>query len=117
PAFDILPAIMLPEEVMLLDFIAELPLAFPVEVAPSMDEAEPALASIMPIDRARATPKTLDTIFVIGYREHTYALIISGLKYETRIHIFRYTRANKRLKFEANSKYKEIQTDVHLKHQ
>jgi hypothetical protein len=77
---------MLPEE-----DLVELPLAFPVEVAPSMDEAEPALASIMPIDRARATPKTLDTIFAIGYREHTYALILSGLKYETRIHIFSYT--------------------------
>jgi hypothetical protein len=37
---------MLPEEVMLLDFTAELPLAFPVEeVAPSTEEAEPALAS------------------------------------------------------------------------
>jgi len=76
---------MLPEEVMLLDFIAELPLVFPVEVAPSTDEAEPALARIMPIDRA------IDTIFAIDYGEHTYALIISGLKYETRIHIFRYT--------------------------
>ena len=99
PAFDILPAVALPafdialapvlfimlplpEEVMLVDFILELPLVFPVEAAPSTEEAEPALASIVPIDKARATPKTLDTIFVIGHREHTYALILSGLKYE-----------------------------------
>jgi hypothetical protein len=98
---------MLPEEVMLLDFIVELPLVFPVEVAPSTDEAEPALARIMPIDRARATPKTLDIIFAIDYGEHTYTLIISGLKYETRIHIFRYTSANDILNSEVNSKYRE----------
>jgi hypothetical protein len=65
-----------------------LPLAFPVEAAPSIEDAEAALASITPIDRARATTKALDTIFVIGHREHTYTLILSGLKYETRIHIF-----------------------------
>jgi hypothetical protein len=77
---------MLPEE-----DVVKLPLLFPVEATPSTEEAEPALASITPIDRARTTPKTLDTIFVIGHREHTYALILSGLKYETRIHIFSYT--------------------------
>ena len=90
PAFDIAPApvlfIMLPEE-----DLVELPLAFPVEVAPSTEEAEAALANIMPTDRARVTPKTLDTIFAIGHRQHTYAIILSGLKYETRIHIFSYT--------------------------
>jgi hypothetical protein len=90
PAFDLAPApvlfIMLPEE-----DVVELPLAFPVEAAPSTEDAEPALASIMPIDKARATPKTLDIIFVIGHREHTYALILSGLKYETRIHIFSFS--------------------------
>jgi hypothetical protein len=72
PAFDILP-----EEVMLLDFILGVPLAFPAEVAPSTEAAEPALANIMPTDRNRATPKTLNTILVIGYREHPYALILS----------------------------------------
>jgi hypothetical protein len=52
---------------VLLDF----KLAFPVkEVAPSTDEAEPTLTSIMPIDKARATPKTLGTIFAIGYGAH-----------------------------------------------
>lgn len=75
PAFDILPAtvlfIMLPEEVMLLDFVAELLLALPARVAPSTDEAEPALASIMPIDRTRPTPKMWDAIFAIGCSEHT----------------------------------------------
>src|SRR5947209_3658203 len=64
PAFDIAPApvlfIILPEEVILLDFILELPLAFPVEAAPSTEDAEAALASITPIDRTRAITKTLD---------------------------------------------------------
>jgi hypothetical protein len=69
---------MLLEAVMLLDFILELPLAFPVEeVAPSTEEAELALVNIMPIDRTRATPRTLDAIFTIGYRGHAYALILS----------------------------------------
>jgi hypothetical protein len=71
PAFDIAPEpvlfIILPEEVILLDFILELPLAFPVEAAPSTEDAEAALASITPIDMARATTKALDTIFVIGH--------------------------------------------------
>ena len=73
---------------MLLDFTAELPLAFPVEeVAPSTEEAEPALASIIAIESARTIPKMLDTIFVIDYREYTDVLIPSSLKYETRIQI------------------------------
>jgi hypothetical protein len=92
PALDILPTpvlfIMLPEEVMLLDFTAELPFAFPVEeVAPSTEEAEPALASIMAIENARTIPKMLDNIFVIDYREHADVLILSSLKYETGIQI------------------------------
>jgi len=92
PALDILPTpvlfIMLPEEVMLLDLTAELPLAFPVEeVAPSTEEAEPALASIMAIENARTIPKMLDNIFVIDYREHADVLILSSLKYETGIQI------------------------------
>jgi hypothetical protein len=77
---------------MFFDFIPELPLEFPVEeVAPDIEEAEPALASILPIDKARAKPRTIDTIFAIGHRGSTYALILSGLKYEIRIRIFRYT--------------------------
>ena len=72
PAFDTLPAvlfIMLPAEVMLPDLV-ELPLAFPAKEVelPLTEEAEPALANIMPIARARATPKMLDTIFSIGHR-------------------------------------------------
>jgi hypothetical protein len=79
-AFDILsdPVLFIipPEEVMLLDFILELPLAFPVGVAASTEEAEPALATIMPINRARATPKTLDTVLAIGLKGSTYALTL-----------------------------------------
>jgi hypothetical protein len=82
---------MLLGEVTLFDFILELPLAFPVEFAPSTEEAELALANTMPTDRARVTTKTLDTIFVIGHRGHTHPLILSDLNYETRIHILRYT--------------------------
>ena len=60
---------------MLLDF----KLAFPVEeVAPGTDD-EPTLTSIMPIGKASATPKTLDTIFAIGYGAHRCFKILSGL--------------------------------------
>jgi hypothetical protein len=51
---------------------------------------EPALVTIMPIERARTVPKVQDTIFVIGYGEDSDALILSGLKHETRIPIFRF---------------------------
>jgi len=57
------------------------------DVAPSTEEAEPALASTMAIENARAPPVMLDNIFVIDYREHTDVLILSSLKYETRIQI------------------------------
>jgi hypothetical protein len=33
----------------------------------------------MPTDRARVTPKRLETIFAIGHREHTYVIMLSGL--------------------------------------
>ncbi|MFZ0225028.1 MAG: hypothetical protein WB988_17595 [Candidatus Nitrosopolaris sp.] len=69
---------------MLLDFILELPLVPVEEIKPSTEEAEPALVSIIPIDKTRVTPRTLDIIFTIGYREHTYDLILSGLKYDIR---------------------------------
>ena len=60
------------------------PLAFPVGVAASTEEAEPALATIMPINKARATPKTLDTVLAIGLRGSTYALTfyVSNIKSE-----------------------------------
>src|SRR5215472_9880250 len=57
PAFDILPAVAL-------------------GIAPSTEEAEPAQVNIIPIDKTRVTPKVL-VFFTIGYREHTYDLILS----------------------------------------
>ena len=42
------------------------------------DEAEQALDNIIPIDKTRVTPRILDFIFTIDYREHTYDLILSA---------------------------------------
>src|SRR5215831_5787798 len=64
PAFDILPAAAPPAFDILLG------------IAPSSEEAEPAQVNIIPIDKTRVTPKVL-AFFTIGYREHTYDLILS----------------------------------------
>jgi hypothetical protein len=47
-------------------------------IAPSTEEAEQALDNIIPIDKTRVTPRILDFIFTIDYREHTYDLILSA---------------------------------------
>src|SRR5215467_13263872 len=75
PAFDILPAAAPPAFDILPAAFDILPPVVALGAAPSTEEAEPAVVNIITIDKRRATPWALDSIFTIVYREHTHDLI------------------------------------------